>query len=72
LYFYNIKILPDITQNDIKTTRENCKILKQIFLFFLNGPDQAQMHRLGRTWPNYMGWAGLLGAAQPTLAGYYA
>ena len=53
--FLRHKILPDINQNDIKTTRENCKILKQIFLkIFLNGLGQAQIHGLGRTWPNYM------------------
>ena len=39
------KILPDINQNDIKTTRKNYKMLKQIFFnFFLNGPGQAQLH----------------------------
>ena len=33
--FSNIKILPDINQNDIKNTRENCKIPKKYFWFFL-------------------------------------
>jgi hypothetical protein len=62
LYFYEKlpkykKILPDITQNDIKTTRENCKILKQIFFNFFKwagsgpnawaGPNLAQLHGLG-------------------------
>jgi len=32
--FSNIKILLDINQNDIKNTRENCKIPKNIFEFF--------------------------------------
>jgi len=32
--FSNIKILLDINQNNIKNTRENCKIPKTIFEFF--------------------------------------
>ena len=30
LYFYDVKILPDINPNDIKNTRKNYKMLKQI------------------------------------------
>ena len=46
LYFYDVKILPDMNQNDIKNTRKNYKMLKQIFFifFFLNGPGQALIH----------------------------
>ena len=39
------------------------QILNNIFfIFFGNEPDPAQMHGLGRTWPNYVCWAG---AASP-------
>ena len=34
LYFYDVKILPDMNQNDIKNTRKNYKMLKQIFFLF--------------------------------------
>ena len=30
LYFYDVKILPDINPNDIKNTQKNYKMLKQI------------------------------------------
>jgi hypothetical protein len=63
--FSNIKILLDINQNDIKNTRENCKIPKKIFLnFFLKktGPDLAQPFWAGPD-PAHILWAGLSPAA---------
>jgi len=49
--FSNIKILLDINQNDIKNTRENCKILKNIFDFFFKKTNWA------RPGPTILGWA---------------
>ena len=40
--FYDIKILLDINQNDIRTTRKNYKMLKIFFNFFLNGPGRPK------------------------------
>ena len=56
--FSNIKILLDINQNDIKNTRENCKIPKNIFEFFLK-------KKTGWTWPNHSG----LGLTRPIYCG---
>jgi len=47
--FLRCKILLDINQNNIKTTRKNYKTLKQIFLIFF-----LEMERIR---PKYMGWA---------------
>jgi hypothetical protein len=51
--FSNIKILPDINQNEIKNMRENCKIMKKYFL------NVFLISKVGRTWPKSMGWAEL-------------
>jgi hypothetical protein len=48
--FSNIKIPLDINQNDIKNTRENCKIPKIFFNFLL-----TKKKKLGRTWPTHPG-----------------
>jgi hypothetical protein len=48
--FSNIKILLDINQNDIKNTRENCKIPKNIFEFL------KKKNRAGPG-PTILGWA---------------
>jgi len=56
--FSNIKILLNINQNDIKNTRENCKIPKKYFLNFF-------LKKLGRTWPNHSG----LGLTRPIYCG---
>ena len=47
--FSNIKIPLDINQNDIKNTRENCKIPKIFFNFLLT------KKKMGRTWPTHPG-----------------
>jgi hypothetical protein len=64
--FSNIKILLDINQNDIKNTRENCKIPKNIFEFFSfkkkTGPDLAQLFWAGLD-PAHILWPGLSPAA---------
>jgi hypothetical protein len=50
----------EIKQNIIKKV-EKSQILNNIFFFLLivfgNGLDPAQMHGMGRTWPNHRGWA---------------
>ena len=64
--FSNIKIPLDINQNDIKNTRENCKIPKIFFNFLLTkkktGPDLAHPSWDGPDLAHIL-WAGLNPAA---------
>jgi hypothetical protein len=58
--FSNIKILPDINQNDIKIHRKITKFqkifFKTFFLFYFgSGPNPAQINGLGRTRPKTKG-----------------
>jgi len=63
--FSNIKVLPDISQNDIKIHWKIVKSQKNIFEFSFNkktGPDVAQPFWAGPD-PAHILWAGLSQAA---------